>query len=100
MKNNMVGYTYIMMNKSRGTLYVGVTSDLIRRINQHRTGEGGNFTSKYTLDMLVWFERHTTISAAIAREKQIKAWKRDWKIQLIEEQNLYRSDFYLAIARP
>ena len=89
-----------MSNQRRGTLYVGVTSDIIRRVDQHKTGKGGRFSSKYSLDVLVWFEMHATISAAIVREKQIKAWKRDWKIQLIEKQNLYWSDLYPVIARP
>jgi len=96
----MASYTYIVTNQTRGTLYVGVTSNLVRRIFEHRNGVGGHFTTRHKLHQLVWFEEHATITAAITREKQLKAWKCDWKIQLIEEQNLYWSDLYPAIARP
>lgn len=95
----MGGYTYIMTNKERGTLYLGVTSDLIRRVFEHKSGAGDGFTSRYKPGQLVWFESHETISAAILREKQIKAWKRDWKIQLVEEKNPFWSDLYPVLAR-
>ena len=95
----MGGFTYIMTNHVRGTLYVGVTSNLARRIFEHRNGVGSHFTTRHKLHQLVWFETHETITAAITREKQLKAWKRDWKIQLIEKQNLHWSDLYPVIAR-
>lgn len=79
---------------------MGVTSDLVRRIFDHKSGEGSAFTSLHKLDQLVWFEMYPTISAAITREKQLKAWKRDWKIQLIEELNPYWVDLYHGIASP
>ncbi|HEY1604986.1 MAG TPA: GIY-YIG nuclease family protein [Allosphingosinicella sp.] len=78
---------YIMASGFHGTLYVGVTSDLIARIWQHRTGALGGFTSRYGTKRLVWFEMHDDMEHAIAREKQLKNWKREWKLVLIEEAN-------------
>lgn len=94
------GYTYIMTNKWRTTLYVGVTSDLVRRVYQHREGVGSAFTMTYVLRCLVWFEVYEEILLAIRREKQLKAWKRDWKIALIEKGNPTWRDLYIDIARP
>ncbi|MES2498719.1 MAG: GIY-YIG nuclease family protein [Pseudomonadota bacterium] len=81
------GWTYIMTNRPRGVLYVGVTADLAARIHQHRNGEGSDFCKRYNLALLVHVEEHVTIGEAILREKAVKAWKRDWKIRLIEEGN-------------
>ena len=81
------GFVYILANQRRGTLYVGVTSDLVRRIHQHRTGETGGFTQRYHLTRLVYFERHVEIESAIRHEKQLKRWRRQWKIRLIEQEN-------------
>ena len=81
------GYTYIMTNKARGVLYIGVTADLAARAEQHRNGSGSAFCKKYGLTRLVLAELHDDITLAIAREKALKAWKRDWKIRLIEENN-------------
>ncbi len=69
------------------TLYVGVTSNLLQRIYQHRDGALGGFTAQYDVKRLVWFEIHETMEAAIAREKQLKNWRREWKVALIEEAN-------------
>jgi len=80
-------FVYIMANQRNGTIYVGVTSNLIQRIGQHRAGVMPAFTKQYGLKWLVWCEPHTTMENAIAREKQIKAWKRDWKLALIEREN-------------
>lgn len=85
---------YIMASKPRGTLYTGVTSDLIRRVWQHREGLIDGFTKRYDVKMLVWYEEHETMPQAIAREKAIKNWRRDWKIRLIEEMNRYWADLY------
>ena len=79
--------TYILANQKRGTLYVGVTSDLVKRIWQHRNGVTGGFTSKYRVFRLVHAEFLDTMPDAIAREKQLKRWHRKWKINLIEEDN-------------
>lgn len=81
------GWTYILTNKPRGVLYIGVTSDLAARITQHRSGRGSAFCRKYGLDRLVHVEEHGEIIDAIAREKAMKAWKREWKIELIEKAN-------------
>jgi putative endonuclease len=78
---------YILASKRHGTLYTGVTSDLLARLYQHREGETGGFTSRYGVHRLVWFEMADTMEAAITREKQIKKWNRDWKLRLIEETN-------------
>jgi putative endonuclease len=81
------GWVYIMTNAPYGTLYIGVTSDLAARICQHRGGTGADFCKRYGLTRLVYAEPHDRIDEAIAREKALKAWKRAWKIRLIEEAN-------------
>jgi putative endonuclease len=78
---------YIMASDRNGTLYVGVTSDLMARLHQHRTKEIEGFTGLYDVSRLAWFEMHETMDAAIAREKQLKNWRRAWKLALIEEGN-------------
>lgn len=78
---------YIMTNRERGTLYVGVTGWLKHRIHEHREGFVEGFTAKYGLKRLVWFEEHADFPAAIAREKQLKKWNRAWKLELIETVN-------------
>ena len=78
---------YILASQRNGTLYTGVTSDLPGRIGEHRQGFGSKFTAKYKVHQLVWFEMHATMDAAIAREKQIKAWRRAWKLALVEKTN-------------
>lgn len=86
--------SYIMTNKPNGTLYVGVTSDLIGRVWQHKEHLVDGFTKKYDLTKLVYFEQHQTMDSAILREKQLKQWNRDWKIKLIREQNMEWIDLY------
>ena len=81
------GWTYIMANKPRGVLYIGVTADLAARVWQHRGGTGSSFCRRYNLTRLAYAEEHATIGEAIAREKALKAWKRAWKITLIETAN-------------
>ena len=78
---------YILASKRNGTLYTGVTSDLPQRIWQHKTDAMEGFTKRYQIHMLVYCEYHPDMNSAIAREKQIKKWKRAWKLQLIEEEN-------------
>jgi len=85
---------YILANDWNGTLYVGVTSDLVKRVHEHKNDVVEGFTKKYQVHKLTWFERHQTMESAIAREKAIKAWKRDWKIRLIEEFNSGWRDLY------
>lgn len=88
---------YIMTNKRQGTLYVGITSNILRRTWQHRTGQIPGFTKKYQLHMLVFFEFLASFPDAIKREKQIKHWKRRWKIGLIEKENPEWEDLYRRI---
>ncbi|MEM7188056.1 MAG: GIY-YIG nuclease family protein [Pseudomonadota bacterium] len=87
-------HVYMMTNKPNGVIYIGVTSDLVRRVYQHRTGTGGRFTKRFNLRRLVWAEFHETAGSAIAREKQLKHWNRAWKIKLIEEGNPAWDDLY------
>jgi putative endonuclease len=86
MRDEKLFYVYFVANRSR-VLYVGFTSDIETRVKQHREGSFEGFTSAYGCDRLVWFERYTTASAAIAREKQIKRWRREKKVFLIEREN-------------
>lgn len=88
---------YILASKKNGTLYVGVTSDLIKRVWQHKNDLVEGFTKRYLVHTLVYYEIHETMESAIAREKNIKAWKRAWKIELIEKNNLEWSDLYHAL---
>jgi len=88
------GYVYILASERNGTLYVGVTSDLIRRVWEHREGAVPGFTSKYGVKSLIWFEQHDDIESAIRREKAIKKWRRAWKLSLIEETNPDWRDLY------
>jgi putative endonuclease len=92
-------YVYILASGRYGTLYVGVTSDLIKRAWQHREALAEGFTKKYDVKQLVWYELHNDVHAAITREKQIKKWNRAWKIELIQEQNPLWRDLYEDIAR-
>ncbi|MEM7703347.1 MAG: GIY-YIG nuclease family protein [Pseudomonadota bacterium] len=87
MKRDAQPCTYIMASGYRETLYTGVTSDLMLRNRQHRSGTFKGFTSRYSVNLLVHFEMFDTMEAAIAREKQIKAWRRQWNINLIEANN-------------
>lgn len=83
---------YILASRRNGTLYVGVTSDLLKRVHEHKTGTVSGFTRQYGVHHLVWFEAHQTMESAIAREKTIKEWKRKWKLDLIEAGNPYWRD--------
>lgn len=92
------GWTYIVTNKPHGVLYIGVTAHLAARIDQHRQGKGSSFCRRYGLKRLVLAEPHESIDYAIAREKALKAWKRDWKIALIEAGNPEWLDLFDQIA--
>ena len=80
-------FVYLMASRRNGTLYCGVTNDLLRRVVEHREGTAEGFTAKYDVSRLVWFEQHSDINEAILREKRIKKWNRDWKVRLIETGN-------------
>jgi putative endonuclease len=88
---------YILASKRNGTLYIGVTGDLISRIAQHKTGEIKGFTQKYKVNVLVWFENFGDVNLAIQREKRMKKWPRQWKINLIEQKNPRWQDLYPAL---
>jgi len=92
-----LGFTYILASKQNGTLYIGVTSKLSERIGQHREKMTEGFTSQYDVSRLVYYEQHDTIELAIQREKQLKNWKRQWKIELIEKENPKWEDLYWNI---
>ncbi len=90
-------YIYIMTNKPRGTLYIGITSDLIKRIHEHKNSLVESFTATYNLKIFVYYEIFDDIQNAITREKQLKNWHRDWKINLIEKDNPNWDDLYESI---
>lgn len=87
-------YVYLLASRTNGTLYVGVTSDLVKRIHEHRNDCAEGFTKRYRVHRLVWFEQHETMISAIARERAIKKWRRAWKIELIESANPGWRDLY------
>ncbi|MBS3952973.1 MAG: GIY-YIG nuclease family protein [Methylomicrobium sp.] len=89
---------YILASQLNGTLYVGVTSDLVKRVYQHREGMVEGFTKRYGVKILVWFEIHEMMESAIRREKQLKNWSRIAKIELIEQQNPKWLDLWLTIS--
>ncbi len=90
-------YVYMLASKRNGTLYIGVTNDLARRIEEHKQGTVEGFTKKYHVHMLVWYEETDDVTSAIAREKQMKEWQRAWKIKLIEEENPEWDDLALEL---
>lgn len=94
---NMPPSVYILASKRNGTLYIGVTSDLIKRIWEHKSDFVQGFTKQYQVHDLVWYEMHESIESAIIREKQLKEWKRQWKLDLIEQLNPYWNDLYQTI---
>ena len=88
---------YILASKRNGTLYIGVTSDLAKRVWQHRNDAVDGFTKRYSVHQLVWYELHETMESAIEREKTLKNWKRVWKLELIENSNPSWQDLYETI---
>ena len=90
-------FVYILASHRNGTLYVGVTSDLVRRVQEHREGLVPGFTKRYAVKLLVYFEAHRDISEAILREKRIKRWRRKWKRELIEAQNPQWHDLWIDL---
>jgi len=94
----MAYYVYILASRKYGTLYIGVTSDLVRRVYEHKTKVVPGFTKRYGVDKLVLFEMFDDPTSAIAREKELKKWRRDWKTRLIDEQNPNWDDLYDGIS--
>lgn len=92
-------WIYILASAPGGTLYVGVTNDLVRRVYEHREGRADGFTRKYNVKRLIYFEAHDTVMSAIQREKNIKHWPREWKIDLIVKDNPFWHDLYDDIVR-
>jgi len=92
-----VYYVYLLASRKHGTLYVGVTNNLVRRIYQHKTHAARGFSSRYNVHLLVWFESYDDPINAIAREKEIKKWRREWKVNLIEQSNPEWIDLYESI---
>jgi putative endonuclease len=90
-------YVYILASQPYGTLYVGVTSDLVKRVWEHKSGLVEGFSRKYDVKRLVWYEQHASIVEAIAREKRIKRWHRDWKVNLVQAINPNWDDLYEKI---
>jgi putative endonuclease len=88
---------YLLASRRNGTLYVGVTSNLMQRLAQHRTEAFGGFTADHKVKMLVWFEQHAIMESAIIREKQIKKWRRAWKLDLIEQSNPEWDDLAISL---
>jgi len=93
-----VYYVYIMASRKHGTLYIGITSNLLGRAYQHKSDAVRSFTSRYHIHLLVWFEVYDDPLTAIAREKEIKKWRREWKINLIEKTNPEWVDLYETLA--
>ena len=91
-------YVYLLANEQYGTLYLGVTSNLVKRVWEHKEGQADGFTKKYGIKRLVWFECHSEVLAAITREKQLKKWSRKWKMELIQRKNPLWRDLYADIA--
>jgi putative endonuclease len=92
-------YVYILASKKHGTLYVGVTNDLVKRAFEHKNDLVDGFTKKYGVHQLVYFEQTSDVNSAITREKQIKKWRRQWKIELIEEKNPDWKDLFLYLVK-
>ncbi|MEF2554170.1 GIY-YIG nuclease family protein [Aurantimonas sp. A2-1-M11] len=90
----MAGTVYIMASQKNGTLYIGVTSDLSRRVHEHKSGLSKGFVTTYRVTRLVWYEEHVDIGSAIQREKSLKRWPRQWKIALIEAVNPDWNELY------
>ena len=91
-------FLYILASRKNGTLYVGITNQLLRRVQQHREGLLPGFTKKYAVKLLVYFEVHNDVNVAITREKRVKRWLRAWKINLIEQKNPQWRDFWPELA--
>jgi putative endonuclease len=91
-------YVYILSSKRNGTLYTGTTSDIIKRVHDHKNGLVEGFTKNYRVHNLVWYEMHSSVESAITREKQIKKWNRAWKLKMIEKENPEWIDLFESIS--
>jgi putative endonuclease len=93
----MAYYVYILASRKDGAIYIGVTNDIVRRVFEHRQKAVPGFTTKYNITRLVWFEVYDDPISAISREKELKKWRRDWMVQLIEKENPQWLDLYESI---
>jgi len=93
-----VFYVYLLASRPFGTLYIGMPGDLAKRVWEHKEKAIPGFTAQYSVDRLVWYEEHASLEAAFVRERQLKKWKRGWKIELIEKDNPQWIDLYSSIA--
>ena len=100
MRDTFISCVYLLASRRHGTLYVGVTSNLLARVVQHREGLIPGFTKRYGVKRLVWYEAHETMEAAILREKRIKEWRRAWKIDLIQAHNEEWDDLAIGLGLP
>jgi putative endonuclease len=100
MQREFLPMVYLLASRRNGTVYTGATSNLLQRIAQHRAGTLPGFTRKYGVKLLVWFEPHATMESAIVREKRIKKWEREWKLQLIEATNPEWRDLAMELGFP
>jgi putative endonuclease len=91
---NKIYYVYILASRRNGTLYIGITSDLVKRVWEHKDKTIKGFTAKYNVNKLVYYEEHNDVNDAIQREKMLKEWNRKWKLELIEKDNPYWNDLY------
>jgi putative endonuclease len=91
-------YVYILCNKRNGTLFTGVTSDLLKRVYEHKNDYVDGFSKKYGTHQLVWYELHETAESAVGREKQIKKWNRKWKLELIDTADPFWTDLYYGLS--
>lgn len=98
MREESGGWVYMLASARFDTLYIGSTRNIIRRVYEHQEGAIRGFTRKYGVKLLVWFEAHESVASAYAREKQMKEWKRAWKVALIEEKNPFWEDLYPGLA--
>lgn len=94
----MTGYVYIAASQKGGTIYVGVTNSLARRMAEHKDGKGSAFPARYGIQRLVWYEDHLDIRDAIQREKSLKRWRREWKIALIEKANPDWNELFVGLS--
>jgi putative endonuclease len=94
----MAFYVYILASRRNGTLYTGMTDNLVQRVWMHRNGVLSGFTKQYEVKMLVWYEQHETRAAALTRERQMKKWNRLWKLEIIERMNPSWSDLYETLS--
>jgi len=93
----MAYYVYVLASRKDGAIYIGATNDIVRRVFEHRQKAVPGFTTKYNITRRVWFEVYDDPASAITREKELKEWRRDWKIQLIEKENPHWLDLYESI---